>query len=312
MPLLFFYFSYIFSNYLVANKINNLSVFSVTIYSFSFSSFPFDLLLNYSLWCHDGPKKLPARNPRPEHRKKFTQLCNSWGSWKDFANTVLKYRKQFVKRLNMTGKTHRILTRVWRAWLISQSLSICTRIPWRSRTSVIAFPNIIFFPNPASVAKFWRIPPTRNSQIPWTLPESGTILWSNPGSPKNPARPYLAILRLRDGMCRCCLEWHIGTVLGEGTRPRGPFLERPGLIYGAEIKYSNQNLKKKRAGPGWKLETTEQTRKLPGLSRNGPYFRAQPRNSQQKSNLVPRAYVTFVQRMGQRTLLFFTSQSEVA
>ena len=126
---------------------------------------------------------------------------------------------------------------------------MCTRIPWRSRTSVIAIPNIIFFPNPASVAKFWRIPPYRNSQIPLTLPESGTILWSNPGSPKTPSRPCLAILRLRDGMCRCCLEWHYGTVLGEGTRPRGPFLERPGLIYGAEIKYSNKNLSRHQNRP---------------------------------------------------------------
>ena len=62
-----------------------------------------------------------------------------------------------------------------------------------SRTSVIATPNIVFFPNPPSRAQIlphrasWV---TVKSRIPLTFPESRTVFWSNPGSRKYPSRPY--------------------------------------------------------------------------------------------------------------------------
>ena len=79
------------------------------------------------------------------------------------------------------------------------------RIP---NLSAIAIPNVVFFPNPASVLKFWRIAlPGRvaiKSRIPLTFPESRTVFWSNPALGNT----------LPDPVCRVTWEpvktrWHI-------------------------------------------------------------------------------------------------------
>ena len=59
-----------------------------------------------------------------------------------------------------------------------------------SRTSVIAIPNFVFFPNPPSRVHLGAspFPGAVKSLIPLTFPESRTVFWSNPGVQENPSR----------------------------------------------------------------------------------------------------------------------------
>ena len=62
------------------------------------------------------------------------------------------------------------------------------------RTSVVAIPKNVFFPNLTWVPKFWRIPlpPVADkSRIPLTFLESRDVFRSNPASRKYSSRPSL-------------------------------------------------------------------------------------------------------------------------